>query len=70
MASSPSYFNHRHFVLAVIAQFFYVGAQVGTWSYFISYVQEYSQSAGKSRGLFSDWALWACSASAVSSRPI
>jgi len=29
----------RHFVLAVVAQFLYVGAQVGTWSYFINYVQ-------------------------------
>lgn len=29
----------RHFVLAVLAQFLYVGAQVGTWSYFISYVR-------------------------------
>jgi FHS family L-fucose permease-like MFS transporter len=29
----------RHFVLAVLAQFLYVGAQVGTWSYFIAYVR-------------------------------
>jgi FHS family L-fucose permease-like MFS transporter len=29
----------RHFVLAVLAQFLYVGAQVGTWSYFILYVR-------------------------------
>ncbi len=28
--------KYPHFFLAVIAQFFYVGAQVGTWSYFIS----------------------------------
>ena len=34
--------RHRHFVLAVVAQFFYVGAQVGTWSYFIQYVQDYA----------------------------
>src|SRR5580700_1735768 len=26
--------GQRHFLLAVVAQFFYVGAQVGTWSYF------------------------------------
>src|SRR6267142_3572439 len=32
--------RERHFVLAVIAQFFYVGAQVCTWSYLISYAQE------------------------------
>lgn len=29
----------RHFVLAVLTQFLYVGAQVGTWSYFILYVR-------------------------------
>ncbi len=45
-------FKHRHFVLAVIAQFFYVGAQVGTWSYFISYVQEYSHQSEKVAGYF------------------
>ena len=28
-----------HFVFAVLAQFLYVGAQVGTWSYFILYVR-------------------------------
>src|SRR5882724_5742313 len=27
-------FGHPHFLLAVLAQFLYVGAQVGTWSYF------------------------------------
>src|SRR5271165_4648864 len=42
----------RHFVLAVIAQFFYVGAQVGTWSYFISYVQEYAHQPEKVAGYF------------------
>jgi MFS transporter, FHS family, L-fucose permease len=31
-----------HFVAAVIAQFLYVGAQVGTWSYFIQYAQQYT----------------------------
>lgn len=32
----------RHFLLGVFAQFLYVGAQVGTWSYFIQYVQSYA----------------------------
>ncbi len=31
-------FRYPHFLFAVVAQFFYVGAQVGTWSYFITYV--------------------------------
>jgi MFS transporter, FHS family, L-fucose permease len=42
-ASAPapwrSLFRRRRFVAAVIAQFFYVGAQVGIWSYLIRYAQ-------------------------------
>jgi len=30
-------FGHRHFVWAVVAQFFNVAAQGGTWAYFINY---------------------------------
>ena len=45
-------FRQRHFILAVIAQFLYVGAQVGTWSYFISYVQEYAHQPEKTAGYF------------------
>ena len=44
--------RHRHFLLAVVAQFLYVGAQVGTWSYFISYVQEYTHRPEKIAGYF------------------
>jgi len=44
--------RERHFLLAVVAQFFYVGAQVGTWSYFISYVQEYAHKPEKTAGYF------------------
>jgi FHS family L-fucose permease-like MFS transporter len=43
--------QYRHFVLAVIAQFFYVGAQVCTWSYLISYGQEYAHLREKMAGL-------------------
>ena len=45
-------FRFPHFLFAVVAQFFYVGAQVGTWSYFISYVQEYAQQSEKIAGFF------------------
>jgi FHS family L-fucose permease-like MFS transporter len=31
--------RNRNFVFAVVAQFFYVGAQVGIWSYLIRYAQ-------------------------------
>lgn len=33
-------FAHRSFVWAIVAQFFYVGAQIGVWSYFIDFTKE------------------------------
>ena len=45
-------FKHRHFVLGVLAQFLYVGAQVGTWSYYIQYVQDYTRQPEKVAGYF------------------
>jgi MFS transporter, FHS family, L-fucose permease len=45
-------FRYPHFLYAVVAQFFYVGAQVGTWSYFITYVQEYAHQPEKVAGYF------------------
>lgn len=45
-------FHHPHFLFAVVAQFVYVGAQVGTWSYFITYVQEYAHQSEKIAGYF------------------
>lgn len=47
-----SLLSTRHFVGCVIAQFFYVGAQVGTWSYLIQYVQEYTHQNEKAAGYF------------------
>ena len=44
--------RYPHFLWAVAAQFLYVGAQVGTWSYFISYVQEYTHQPEKVAGYF------------------
>ena len=44
--------RYRHFLLAVVAQFMYVGAQVGTWSYFIQYVQDYTHRPEKIAGYF------------------
>jgi FHS family L-fucose permease-like MFS transporter len=40
--------QHRHFLLAILAQFMYVGAQVGTWSYLIQYVQDSTHLPEKS----------------------
>jgi FHS family L-fucose permease-like MFS transporter len=45
-------FKLPHFVQGVLAQFFYVGAQVGTWSYFIQYVQDYTGQPEKIAGYF------------------
>jgi FHS family L-fucose permease-like MFS transporter len=44
--------RYPHFILAVVAQFLYVGAQVGTWSYFIQYVQDYTHRPEKIAGYF------------------
>ena len=41
-----------HFKLGVVAQFFYVGAQVGTWSYLIPYIKDYMQKSEKEAGYF------------------
>ena len=41
-----------YFWKGVAAQFFYVGAQVGTWSYFIPYVQDYTGQPEKVAGYF------------------
>jgi FHS family L-fucose permease-like MFS transporter len=40
----------RHYVFAVLAQFLYVGAQVGTWSYFILYVRSATGVGDKMAG--------------------
>jgi len=44
--------HYPHFVQGVIAQFFYVGAQVGTWSYYITYIQDYTHRPEKIAGYF------------------
>jgi FHS family L-fucose permease-like MFS transporter len=41
-----------HFLLAILAQFMYIGAQVGTWSYFIQYVQDSTHEPEKVAGYF------------------
>ena len=44
--------RYPHFLLAIVAQFLYVGAQVGTWSYFIQYVQDSTHQPEKIAGYF------------------
>jgi len=43
-------FKYPHWYGAVISQFFYLGAQLGTWSYLITYVQENSPMKEKQAG--------------------
>jgi len=42
--------RYPHFYKGVLAQFCYVGAQVGTWSYFIQYIQDYTGEHEKLAG--------------------
>jgi len=45
-------FQYPHFLQGVLAQFFYVGAQVGTWSFMIQYVKDYMHKPEKEAGLY------------------
>ena len=38
--SGKKLFQHKHFIWAVVAQFFNVAAQIGTWAYFVIYGAE------------------------------
>jgi len=44
--------RNRNLSFSIVTQFFYVGAQVGTWSYFIQYVQDYAGQPEKVAGYF------------------
>ncbi len=43
--------QQKHFLFALLAQFMYVGAQVGSWSFFIQYSQEYGHVPERVAGL-------------------
>jgi FHS family L-fucose permease-like MFS transporter len=47
-----SLLRRPHFLMAVVAQFAYVGAQVGTWSYLIPYILAYTRENEKAAGYF------------------
>jgi FHS family L-fucose permease-like MFS transporter len=42
--------TNKHLLFSIVTQFFYVGAQVGTWSYFIPYVQQFTGQNEKTGG--------------------
>jgi len=46
-AVAKSMWSHKHFVLAVVAQFLYVAAQTGVFSFFINYVMELDSTITK-----------------------
>ncbi|MDI7775293.1 L-fucose:H+ symporter permease [Asticcacaulis sp. EMRT-3] len=52
-------FKYRHFLLGVAAQFFYVGAQVGIWSYVIKYGQSELHMIDKTAANYLTYALTA-----------
>ena len=51
-SAQPGRLLRTHFIAAVAAQFLYVGAQVGTWSYFIQYAQQYTSVPERTAGYF------------------
>jgi MFS transporter, FHS family, L-fucose permease len=48
--SSKSLWKRRHFAFSVMAQFLYVGAQVGVWSFFIAYAMRYTSLTQREAG--------------------
>jgi FHS family L-fucose permease-like MFS transporter len=48
--TEPGRLLQWHFAFAVMAQFLYVGAQIGTWSYFIPYVESATGMGDKAAG--------------------
>jgi len=50
--SFAALFRYPHLLFAVAAQFFYVGAQVTTWSTFIPYIKAYTAVTEKEAGYF------------------
>lgn len=51
-APQKKLFQHRHFVWAVVAQFFNVAAQGGTWAFFINYGHEQMGFTDQKAGYF------------------
>ena len=45
-------FTHKSFVWAIVAQFFYVGAQIGVWSYFIDFTKELTPATPEKTAAF------------------
>jgi FHS family L-fucose permease-like MFS transporter len=48
--TSKPLWMRKHFAFSVVAQFLYVGAQVGTWSFFIAYATTYTNLTQRAAG--------------------
>ena len=44
--------KYPHFLKGILAEFFYVGAQVGTWSFLIQYTKDYMHKSEKEAGVY------------------
>jgi FHS family L-fucose permease-like MFS transporter len=56
--------------IAILAQFCYVGAQVGTWSNFIPYIKAYTAASEREAGIFLTGTLLALAAGRILSTPL
>jgi FHS family L-fucose permease-like MFS transporter len=63
-------FAYPHLLLAVAAQFCYVGAQVGTWSTFIPYLKAYTAITERNAGYMLTGTLIALAAGRICSTPL
>jgi FHS family L-fucose permease-like MFS transporter len=63
-------FHNRHLMFAVVAQFFYVGAQVSTWSSLIPYLRAYAPIGDKGAGYFLTGTLVALAVGRIVSTPL
>lgn len=63
-------FHNPNLMLAVMAQFFYVGAQVGTWSTLIPYLRAYTPIGDKGAGYFLTGTLVALGIGRIVSTPL
>jgi FHS family L-fucose permease-like MFS transporter len=63
-------FQHPRLMFAVVAQFFYVGAQVATWSTLIPYIKAYASTTDRRAGYFLTGTLLALAAGRIVSTPL
>ncbi|MHB1700696.1 MAG: L-fucose:H+ symporter permease [Acidobacteriaceae bacterium] len=63
-------FRYPHLMMAVVAQFCYVGAQITTWSFFIFYMKQYTTMPEKTAGYYLTGTLVALALGRIVSTPL